>query len=78
MTAYEYFYGYLVSVSTLLFIDFNIEGSTVRVNSLNPNMENYIKQFFRDKPADNIELVKSIQRYFGIVDDVFWMAENNN
>ena len=77
-TETEYFYGYLVSVSTLLFINFNIDGSTVRVNSLNPNMENYIKQFFWDNPADNIELVKSVQKYFGIVDDVFWKAENNN
>lgn len=74
----EYFYGYLVCVSTLLFIDINIEGLTVRVNSIHPNLEDYVKQFFKDKSADNIELVKSIQNYFGIFNDEFWKAENNN
>ena len=77
-TESEYFYGYIVSVSTLLFIDINFEGSTVRVNSIHPNMENYLKQFFKDRSADNIELVKSIQNYFGISNDEFWKAENNN
>lgn len=77
-TESEYFYGYLVSVSTLLFIDINFEGLTVKVNSIHPKLEDYLKQFFKDRSAENIELVKSIQNYFGIFNDEFWKADNNN
>lgn len=74
----EYIYGYLICASTLLFVDINIEGTTVRVKKINPNMEDYLKQFFKDKSAENIELIKTIQRHFGTINDVFWMADNNN
>lgn len=75
--AVEYSYGYLVSVSTLLFITININGLNVKVNNVDSKLEDFLKKFFMIQSADIIEMVREIQIYFGITDE-FWKAASNN